>query len=81
MTSTIQSINSGTENPLWILETRRSAYVFGIDSAGYLQHIYWGAKLVSASDYERPEVYHERRAMERTPAVSREEFPLWGDYS
>jgi len=81
MTTSIQLITSSTGNPLWILETRRSAYAFGIDSAGYLQHIYWGAKLVAAGDYETPEVYHERRAMERTPAVSREEFPLWGDYS
>ena len=81
MTSTIQSITSSTGNSLWILETGRTAYAFGIDSAGYLQHVYWGAKLGNASDYETPETYHERRAMERTPAVSREEFPLWGDYS
>jgi alpha-galactosidase len=81
MTSTIQTITTVTGNPLWILETRRSAYVFGIDTAGYLQHVYWGAKLVSAADYETPEAYRERRTMERTPDVSREEFPLWGDYS
>ena len=81
MTQNIQTITLPTGNPLWLLTTARTAYAFAIDSAGYLQHVYWGAKLVSAADYETPEVYRERRAMERMPAVSREEFPLWGDYS
>lgn len=81
MTLTIQSLTSKTGNPLWILQTRRTAYVFGIDTAGYLQHVYWGSKLVTEADYEYPEAHHERRPMERSPAISREEFPVWGDYA
>src|SRR5690606_24335451 len=56
-------------------------YCFGIDSAGYLLHVYWGPRLRDARDYETPETHHEKRPMERGPAVSREEFPVWGDYS
>jgi alpha-galactosidase len=77
----IRTIVSKSGNPYWIITTQNSAYVFGIDSQGYLQNIYWGAKLVADTDYEAADAHHERRVMERSPNVSREEFPVWGDYS
>ncbi len=39
---------------LWILETRHSAYAFGLNSAGLLTHHYWGARLPRLSDYPIP---------------------------
>lgn len=66
------------EKPLWILTTARMAYVFGVDAHGYLQHIYWGPKLLATTDYGDAQPFgswgHERPA-----GISAEEFPAWGD--
>lgn len=35
----------------WILETRHTAYAFGLHSTGLLAHHYWGAKLPYLDDY------------------------------
>lgn len=35
----------------WILETRHTAYAFGVHIAGLLTHRYWGAKLPYSGDY------------------------------
>jgi alpha-galactosidase len=35
----------------WILETTHTAYVFALNSQGYLVHTYWGIKLPRAEDY------------------------------
>lgn len=81
MRSTIQAITSTNGSLIWILQMNHAAYALGLDSKGQLQHIYWGAKLEAASDYETSQAYYERRSAERSPAVNREEFPVWGDYS
>ena len=81
MAAIIQEQSSHTGQPFWILQTQHTDYVFGLDSSGYLQHIYWGAKLVSSGDYDSPDHYPMRRAFERPAAVTREEFPAWGDYN
>jgi alpha-galactosidase len=39
----------------WVLETRNTAYAFGIDQAGLLTHRYWGARLPLVTDYPAPE--------------------------
>lgn len=46
--------NSG----IFILETKNSHYVFGIDKAGYNRHLHWGSKC-SAEDYEFTEISGE----------------------
>lgn len=35
----------------WILETRQTAYAFGLNSAGLLTHHYWGKRLPRTADY------------------------------
>lgn len=35
----------------WVLETRTTAYVIGLNEAGLLTHCYWGTRLPFASDY------------------------------
>ncbi len=72
----IQTTTPGGQ-PLWTLRTRRTAYAFGLDSNGYLIHVYWGAKLPSTDDFESPEVYARNLFRE---LYTREEFPIWGDF-
>ena len=38
----------------WILETRRSAYAFGLNKASLLSHCYWGKRLPFVKDYPAP---------------------------
>lgn len=67
----------------WILETDQSAYVLGLNTAGKLAHIWWGARLPRAVDYPRPvdpgEWSSFDTAAHRTPL----EYPGWGgtDYT
>jgi alpha-galactosidase len=35
----------------WILETENTAYALGLNAAGMLTHLYWGAKLPRLEDY------------------------------
>ncbi len=75
--SIIEAAKTTDQLPIWILNTRNTAYAFGIDGQGYLEHIYWGAKLPRTADYEAPGVYARWLNVER---YSHEEFPVWGDY-
>ncbi|QPC83368.1 alpha-galactosidase [Phototrophicus methaneseepsis] len=72
-----ETTKSTDQQPLWILNTRNTAYAFGIDEDGFLEHIYWGTKLPLPADYEAPGAYSRRMNVER---YSHEEFPVWGDY-
>lgn len=38
----------------WVLETRHTAYAFGLSAAGLLAHHYWGARLPRLEDYPIP---------------------------
>jgi alpha-galactosidase len=38
----------------WVLETRRTAYVIGLNSCGLLVQHYWGTRLPNFSDYPAP---------------------------
>lgn len=38
----------------WVLETRRTAYAFGLNRAGMLTHRYWGTRLPFVTDYPAP---------------------------
>ncbi|MBI5294618.1 MAG: alpha-galactosidase [Chloroflexi bacterium] len=38
----------------WVLETRHTAYAFGLNQAGLLTHRYWGARLPYLADYPAP---------------------------
>lgn len=38
----------------WILETRHTAYAFGLNEAKLLTHCYWGARLPFVKDYPAP---------------------------
>ncbi len=40
---------------MWILETRRTAYVFAVNDNNRLQHVYWNNSLPYDSDYADPQ--------------------------
>jgi alpha-galactosidase len=74
---TIQAHSTTDQRPYWILETHKTAYAFGIDQRGYLQHMYWGAKLPQASDYGTPDTIRMAASFDR---LTLEELSVWGDY-
>ena len=43
-----------TSNQRWVLETRQTAYAFGLNSVGLVTHHYWGARLPRLDDYPTP---------------------------
>lgn len=61
---------------VWILETNHSAYALGIHPEGWLQHLYWGSRLVDPGDY--PEPGHEYRGSSFDVGLQPEEYPAWG---
>ncbi|GGJ53719.1 alpha-galactosidase [Deinococcus roseus] len=62
----------------WILETRNTAYAFGINAAGLLVHRYWGVKLPRAADYPAAEVPQSEVSFVNPPHLSQEEFQAYG---
>jgi alpha-galactosidase len=62
----------------WVLETRNSAYCFGINDDGYLINSYWGKRKNNKTDYPLP-VQKEGWASFDSPAnVLQEEYPVYG---
>lgn len=51
------------ERPVFILETKTTAYVFAVTASGHLEHLYYGGKIVlnTAADCE---VFREKREFE-----------------
>ena len=74
----IRHLVSADGHELWILLTEHTAYAFGLDENGYLQHRYWGKRLCLDSDYGWPSP-HGQWAFERAEGISQEEYPAWGD--
>jgi len=62
----------------WILETKHSAYAFGINDAGILENNYWGKRLDNQSNYpDLPE--SEGWASFNGPTqILQEEYPVYG---
>jgi alpha-galactosidase len=43
-----------TSTNYWVLETRHTAYAFGLNKANLLSHCYWGKRLPFVKDYPAP---------------------------
>jgi alpha-galactosidase len=41
-------------NNTWVLETRSTAYAFGLNNQGVLTHQYWGPRLANRGEYSTP---------------------------
>jgi len=75
--SIIQTPQTPGSQPFWVLNTQNTSYAYGVNELGYLEHVYWGARLPAYSDYQGPGAYARRITPER---YSHEEYPAWGDY-
>jgi alpha-galactosidase len=61
----------------WVLHTRKSTYALGVNSAGFLLHRYWGARLPAEGVPPAPE--SEGWASFNGPGqLLPEEYPAWG---
>lgn len=63
--------------PVFLLDTGRSSYVFGVNELGFLQHAYWGARVERASDWGAVRS-HREFAFESRESMTPEEYPAWG---
>lgn len=75
--SPIQRAHSTNGQLLWILRTRTTDYVFGLDHNGVVQHVYWGASLPLISDYGEPGPFGFAN-LENTQGIGQDEYPVWG---
>jgi alpha-galactosidase len=64
----------------WILETRDSAYCFGVTETGMFVHTYWGKKLPYREDYPLAKTASEWASFNNPEQLTREEYPGYGDY-
>ena len=65
------------EKNIFMLQTNKSSYAFGIDSIGLVRHLYWGARVELAEDFEMPELV-EVSTNDPVPEITPEEFPAYG---
>jgi alpha-galactosidase len=75
--SAIRYFETAQGRSVWVLQTARTAYALGLDQFGFLQHMYWGARLINDTDYGEPGPFAARG--DRFQGCSQEEFPVWGD--
>ncbi|MCL6457409.1 MAG: alpha-galactosidase [Gorillibacterium sp.] len=62
---------------MWILNTKKTSYVMGLNQLQQLQHIYWGARLPYSSDYMITEA-GSFGSQECTTDIINLEYPAWG---
>jgi len=62
----------------WLLETEHTAYALGIHPEGWLQHLYWGPRLVHPGDYPEPGSRREHGVASFEAGFHPEEYPAWG---
>ena len=63
----------------WKLETRNSAYCFGINDDGYLINSYWGKRKNKNTDYPIPIQKEGWASFDSHANVLPEEFPVYGE--
>lgn len=71
------SIHASENN--WILETRNTAYVFGINAAGLLKHRYWGVRLPNQADYPAALNWPNWASFNNAPHLAQEEYPGYNE--
>lgn len=64
---------------LFILQSRRTAYAFGLNAAGLLTHSYWGERLPFADDYPAPANPGAWGPFNNPAHLTPEEFPGYED--
>ena len=65
------------EAKIFILETNRSSYVFGVNEQNALQNIYWGKKITRDQDFATAHTPVDY-PFESREGMANEEYPGWG---
>ena len=64
------------ENNIFVLETKNTHYVLGIDKYGYNRHLHWGKKC-NMNDYETKDIWDESSNHTRLD-MAKQEFTVFG---
>ena len=62
---------------LFAIHTKTTSYVFCVDAAGLLRHLYWGKKVEHLDDFEC-ETLNEVSTNDPVNEITPEEFPVYG---
>lgn len=71
------SIAISTKREVFLLNTKHTSYVFGIDDQGLVRHLYWGKKIKSVEEFELPKLT-EVSTNDPVFEITKEEFPVYG---
>src|SRR4051794_22809981 len=73
-----QSVQYIEARQLWLLNTGRSSYAFGLSRTGQLEHLYWGPPLWRADDLPAAPARQDISSFDPHQMLENEEFPGWG---
>jgi alpha-galactosidase len=68
-----------SHNQGWVLETRTTAYAFGLNADGLLAHRYWGERLPYSGDYPPAPSPGGWASFNNPPQLTPEEYPGYGE--
>ncbi len=71
------SVAISTKREVFLLNTKHTSYVFGIDDQGLVRHLYWGKKIKSVEEFELPKLT-EVSTNDPVFEITKEEFPVYG---
>jgi len=66
------------DKKLWVLDTQRSSYVFGVNERNQLQHVYWGQKLWRDADLAAVHSREEWASFDGIASTTPGEYAGWG---
>ncbi len=66
------------DRKLWVLETARTSYVFGINESNEVQNVFWGKKLLRDQDLSPAHSGREHASFDSRETVTNVEYPGWG---
>jgi len=66
------------ELKLWVLETARTSYIFGVNEVNELQQVYWGAKITHDQDLTAAHSGREHASFDSSETMTAIEYPGWG---
>ena len=63
---------------LWVLSTKQTSYVIGVNERNELQNLYWGEKLQSDDDLSPAHAQPEAASFNSSETMTNLEYPGWG---
>jgi alpha-galactosidase len=63
---------------VWVLTTRRSSYVMGVNAQNDLQTLYWGGRLESDHDIDSAHLQPGHASFDSPQTMTNMEYPGWG---